>query len=206
MLPLFDKEVVSSAITDLQRKLHGSGLHTKAGHRIQGRFKRELTLGTHGKILLLEHVKITDISGKLIYEEHQKIYPLILASRIESVFGGAADRKQFVLKNQARTQRVTSHKSNLTPTNVGLNELYQRVRDFRELAQTNPSALEPVVLELNRTHTDDWLLRLELLEIFEKQSPNSIWAAQLREHLKNLSESHSEWKDLIARGLALINS
>jgi hypothetical protein len=101
---------------------------------------------------------------------------------------------------------VTSHKSNLTPTNVGLNELYQRVRDFRELAQTNPSALEPVVLELNRTHTDDWLLRLELLEIFEKQSPNSIWAAQLREHLKNLSESHSEWKDLIARGLALINS
>ena len=84
-----------------------------------------------------------------------------------------------------------------------LNELYQYVRDFRELGHTNPTKLEAVITELNSFYPEDWLLRLELFEIFEKYSPASIWAAQLREHLKNLAMSHPESKDLIDRGLNL---
>jgi phenylalanine-4-hydroxylase len=206
VLPLFDKNVVTSTLTDLQRKLHGSGLHTKAGHRVLGRFKKEVALGTHGKILLLEHVKIFNSAGEVVFEEHLKLFPLILASKVVSVFGGAADRKQFILKNNARKKRVNSHQTNLTNVNLSLNEMYQRVRNFRENGQTRPESLENVLHELNHAYPDDWLLRVELLELFEKHNSSSIWAAQLREHLKNLSENHSEWKDLIARGLALTTS
>jgi phenylalanine-4-hydroxylase len=206
LIPLFDKSIVACSETDLIRKLHGSGLHTKSGHRITGRFKRELAIGTHGKILLLEQVKVFDPEGALVYEERFKVYPLIIASKVISVFGGAADRKHFILKNQARIKKVSAHKSNLTPANARLNEIYQRVRDFREQNSISILTLEQIFTDFELTPNEDWLLRLEFLELYEKVNPAHVTIAKLRTQLKNLSDKHAEWKDMIVRGLSLSNS
>jgi phenylalanine-4-hydroxylase len=206
VIALFDKSVVSSHLSDLQRKLHGSGLHTKTGHRILGRFKKELSLGTHGKILLIEQAKIVGAGGVTVFEEKKFVFPLFIASRVISVFGGAADRMQYAAKHQIKSKKVSSHKTNLTKENVGLNELYQRVREFREQAQTDTQRLEPILHDLNTLFVDDWLLRLELLELFEKNKNESIFTKQIREHLHHLSLSHLDFSDMISRGLALISA
>jgi phenylalanine-4-hydroxylase len=202
-IPLFERNVISASLGDLTRKLHGSGLHTKGGHRILGRFKKELALGTHGKILILENAKIVGDSGEILFEEKTRPYPLILATKVTSVFGGAADRARFAARGQ-HSKKVASHKTNLTEETIALNELYQRVRDFREEGQTTTRLLESILHELNKVGPNDWLLRLELLELFKLHNPNSVFTAQLRQKLNELSQSHPQWADMIDRGIELV--
>ena len=193
--PLFEKNVINASPVDIQRKLHGSGLHAKNGLRVQGRFKKEVLAGKLGKILVLEKVKITNVDGKIIYEERVKDYPLLLASKVSSVFGGAADRKNFVMKNQSMSKKkVKSHQSNLTPENLKLSFLYQRVRDYRETNENNLKSLEVLLNDLNQNFPQDWLLRLELLEIFQKQKTDSVLIA----------DQNPNQRDMIVRGMELV--
>lgn len=201
--PLFDNNMVNTSSLDIQRKLHGSGLHTKSGLRVQGHFKKDILAGNLGKIMILENVKITNPENKVIFEERTKIYPLILATKVVSVFGGAADRKNFVLKNKTSAKKVKSHETNLNATNSKLSGLYQRVRDYRENHETDSHALDTVLIELIESFPDDWLLRLELLEILEKQKQNSLITAQIRQALLAIAERNQNQKDMILRGIEL---
>ena len=96
---------------------------------------------------------------------------------------------------------MQSHLTNLTPENSSLNQLYQTVRTFRETAQSNLTTLDSVILELNEKHQSDWLLRVELLEIFEKLSPQSMHATQLKKQLTDLAHQFPHLKDMINRGI-----
>jgi phenylalanine-4-hydroxylase len=204
---LFDRSVSAASSQDLQRKLHTSGLHTKSGHRILGRFKKEAHVDKLGRVFLLEQVKVMDPGGKVVYQESEKHYPLLLGNRVISVSGGAADRREFAMRNTIRTKKVDSHKSNLTQENTVLNDLYREVRQTREQGgwdATTPSLLDRLTRQLDTVAPEDWLLRLELLELYAKVAPHSVVAAQIRNQLKQISESSSETKDLIDRGLELI--
>lgn len=216
-VPLFDSGVSSASSIDLQRKLHTSGLHTKSGHRITGRFKKEVDFEGLGKILVLENVKVVSSSGKLIFEEKQKPYPLMIGHRIPSVFGGAADRKEFALRNRARDRvapkKVESHQTNLTPENTALNEVFDGIRKFRERGGSDLRQLETWFQMLqriaeqqqkNQAPRADWLARLELLEQYRRLAPQSVYTAQLRDSLVELQSSQPVLKDLIQRGMELL--
>ncbi len=204
MIPLFSAGVASADPEDLKRKLHGSGLHTKSGLRIQGHFKKEVLLGKVGRVWLLEQVKILNESGEVLFQESQKLYPLIFATKVVSVFGGAADRKNFLLKNRAPVSKVSSHKSNLTPENTTLNFLYRQVREYRDQRESNIRFLDTTVTQLNQYFPNDWLLRLELLEIYSAQDSSNIITAQLRRQLTELAEKNPTTKEMIDRGVALL--
>ena len=203
LIPFFEKIVLASSSQDLQRKLHGSGLLAKEGLRVLGHFKKEVSLGSRSRVLLLENVKIYDQNDKVIFEEKLKQYPLFLSTKVVSIFGGAADRKEFALRGGLRTQKVKSHKTNLTPENATLNEFYLSVRKFREDQRQDLTVLGPLIQELNNHYSDDWLLRLELLEIHQKYAPDSVVTAQLRKSLKTLRDLRPELKEMIQRGLEL---
>jgi phenylalanine-4-hydroxylase len=204
MIPLFSPGIASADPEDLKRKLHGSGLHTKSGLRIQGHFKKEVLLGKIGRVWLLEQTKILSESGEIIFQESQKLYPLIFATKVVSVFGGAADRKNFLLKNRAPVSKVNSHKSNLTPENTTLNFLYRQVREYRDQRESNIRFLDATVNQLNQYFPNDWLLRLELLELYSTHDPANIITAQLRRQLMELAEKDPSKKDMINRGVALL--
>ena len=204
MIPLFSAGVASADPEDLKRKLHGSGLHTKSGLRIHGHFKKEVLLGKIGRVWLLEQVKILNESGEVLFQESQKLYPLIFATKVISVFGGAADRKNFLLKNRAPVSKVSSHKSNLTPENTTLNFLYRQVREYRDQRESNIRFLDTTVNQLNQYFPNDWLLRLELLEVYSAQDPFNIITAQLRRQLTELAEKNPTTKEMIDRGVALL--
>ena len=154
-------------------------------------------------MLLLEQVKISDDAGKLVFEERQKVFPLMLSSRVTSVFGGAADRTEFSSHQAVRTKKVAAHKTNLTSENAFLNELYKQVRDFRESAQKDLEKLYPLLNELFSRYPKDWLLRVELLEVFNRLNPSNVFTAQLRTSLLDLCIRNPELKDLILRGMDL---
>jgi phenylalanine-4-hydroxylase len=203
-IPLFSEGALKSSPDDLKRKLHGSGLTTRSGMRIQGRFKKELTLGRSSRIWLLENVKIVDTEGRVAFSETRKHYPLFLASSIPSVYGGAADRNSFLLRNRKPVSKVKSHKTNLTPTNSGLCDLYAQVRRFRDSNQRDPHLLDAVLENLRAEAPQDWLLRLELLELYSRLAPEGVAVARLRQELTELKRLSPETNEMIERGIACL--
>jgi phenylalanine-4-hydroxylase len=204
LVPLFNPGVASTPLVEILGKVHGSGLHTKSGLRLQGRFHKTVELGKSGKIHLLEHVRITDEQGRLVYSESSSLYPLVLGSRVTSVFGGAADRKSFSPHQRKSGKKVHAHKSNLTPENTTLNFLYRQVREFRDSGETNLRYLDTVFQQLEGYFPDDWLLRLELLEIYSEREPDNVITAKLYETLEALRSRLPERKEMIERGMELI--
>ena len=101
-------------------------------------------------------------------------------------------------------KKVKSHQSNLTPENLKLSFLYQRVRDYRETNENNLKSLEVLLNDLNQNFPQDWLLRLELLEIFQKQKTDSVLMAHLRQKLILIADQNPNQRDMIVRGMELV--
>ncbi|NDF16279.1 aromatic amino acid hydroxylase, partial [bacterium] len=56
-IPLFPEATLSASPDDLKRKIHGSGLLTRSGHRVLGRFKREISCDRSSRIWVLDQMK-----------------------------------------------------------------------------------------------------------------------------------------------------
>ncbi len=201
-VPLFSEAALKASPDELKRKIHGSGLTTRSGLRVQGRFKKELTLGRSARIWLLESVKIVDSAGKTVFSESRKHYPLFLAASIPSVYGGAADRNSYILRNRKPVSKVKSHQSNRTDANAGLCDLYARVRRFRDSSLRDPRSLDPIHESIQSLAPKDWLLRLELLELYQKLEPEGVALARIRNELAELKSQSAEMKEMIERGIS----
>ncbi len=201
-VPLFSEAALKASPDELKRKIHGSGLTTRSGLRVQGRFKRELPLGRSARIWLLESVKIVDSSGKAVFSESRKHYPLFLAASIPSVYGGAADRNSYILRNRKPVSKVKSHQSNRTDANAELCDLYARVRHFRDSGLRDPRSLDPIHETIQSLAPKDWLLRFELLELYQKLEPEGVALARIRNELAELKSQSTEMKEMIERGIS----
>jgi phenylalanine-4-hydroxylase len=200
-VPLFSEAALKASPDELKRKIHGSGLTTRSGLRVQGRFKKEIALGRSARIWLLESVKIVDQAGKTVFSESRRHYPLLLAAGIPSVYGGAADRNSYLLRNRKPVSKVKSHKSNRTPANSELCELYARVRSFRDSHSRDPRTLDGIHEAVRSLAPKDWLLRLELLELYLKLEPEGVAVAKIRNELGELKSESTEMKEMIERGI-----
>jgi phenylalanine-4-hydroxylase len=96
---------------------------------------------------------------------------------------------------------VKSHKTNRTPENEALNGLYAEVRSFRERLGRNPRSLDPVHSALGELAPDDWLLRLELLELYSALEPEGVTIARLRNELSGIRNRKPEFGEMIERGI-----
>jgi phenylalanine-4-hydroxylase len=205
LIPLFEPATAQISSESITRKLEGPGLEALTGLRVYGRVKSVVSRGDPKRVFLLENARITDPAGRILMTEPRRLYPLVVGTRITSVFGGAADRKAFVLRNRkTEAKRVTSHKSNLTPENAPLNKLYQNVRAFRENKGNDPLFLGAVLDALDASFPEDWLLRLELLELYLPLDPKHPNVAKLRAELHALKAKNPNLEEMIERGLALL--
>ena len=136
--------------------------------RITGRFKKKVKFSTGGRVIILEKVKIVNPEGKVVFEERSKPYPFILGSQVTSVFGGAANRKEFALRHSNLKKKVKSHKTNATKENENINSLYLKIRKLRESEKKNLIVLGALTEEARDHYPKEWLIQLELLELYKK--------------------------------------
>jgi phenylalanine-4-hydroxylase len=203
--PMFDPSIAAVPLEDILKKIHGSGLTTKNGNIIKGHFKKEIRIGTGGRVVVLEKVKITTPDGKVVFEERTRPYPFVLGSKVVSVFGGAADRKEFALRHSNHKKKVKAHKSNATEANQAVNELYTRVRAYREKNENYPFELETLYQEAQYRFSTVWLLQLELLELFIAQQPESVRIAELKVKLNLIAQQNKKVSEQIKMGLDLLS-
>lgn len=135
-------------------------------------------------------------------------FPLPPGAAVVSVFGGAADRDRYSTRTATELTPLGKPKTNLTPANRQLNELYARVRELRA-QKTSKSIIETTLSEIHRElekdHPEDWLLRYELLELCYANGLDVPWRQTVFMQLERASGTHSPKAGMIRRGLELLS-
>jgi phenylalanine-4-hydroxylase len=151
-------------------------------------------------ILSLDDCTVTH-GTEILFKPEWGTFDLACGERVVSVFGGAADRRAYVAKTGGFKQTPMKPKTNLTSENRRLNEIYSEIRKLRESGRRMESDYEKLAAELDRDYGNDWLSRLEIIELVPK---NSDLSEKLRNRLAAIRKLSRDRDEMIGRGLALI--
>jgi len=156
-----------------------------------------------GKVVLIGFDNCTvTYKEKTLFRAEWGTYDMAVGERIVSVFAGAADREKFATGTH-RPSSLNAKRPTYTPEQLKLHRLYQQVRDIREQSQPESNLL-PVLEELP-AYPQDWLIRLEVLEILHERGTMQERQAQLRSSLRQLMEEQPDNAQLIQNGLSLLD-
>jgi len=133
-------------------------------------------------------------------------YDMAVGESIVSVFAGAADRHRFATGTHKPSAHVAKRPT-YTQQQMELHTLYQRVRNLREQCMNGEElvlAVQEIGAQIDRVGPEDWLLRLELLELLQAQKEGKEDQARLLGQLYEIADKHPENGDLIHNGLSLL--
>ena len=190
-----------------------ASLDLTPGHRLHLRFASGIkvdgeltkTLYRNGQLLLLtfRDCTVRDASGQLLFDPAWGVYDMAVGEDIISVFGGTADREVDVASLPVSDRRTDPPQ--YTPQDLAYQQLFRRVREIRE-GNLRSEALSDVIAALNTDHPDDWLCRLEILEILEERAEGVEWRVSIRQQLTRLVQEDPSLTKRIENGLGIIDA
>jgi phenylalanine-4-hydroxylase len=159
-----------------------------------------------GKILLIGLLDCTvSYQGKILFRPEWGQYDMAVGEKITSVFAGAADKEKFSAHTEKKSS-LTTKRRQVAPREAQLQALYGQIRNLRSQQAESDKAKAQilyVIKQLKSEFPDDWLLRLEILELLTDKQ----WLAEERQEilacLQQL-QAIPENKELIRNGLALL--
>ena len=140
-------------------------------------------------------------------------FTLIVASQIVSVYGGACDRERFNYSEQGVSESSPTRQSPFTKEELELFSLYKRTRVLRDACEDKKAAGKEILSELKElTNTfledykKEWLLGLEILEIFEQYHSRrggitEDFIGELKEFMSAEKSFEKELHSYIASGM-----
>jgi phenylalanine-4-hydroxylase len=159
----------------------------------------------NGKTLMIAFTDCTVTNGaEILFKPEWGTFDLACGEKVVSVFGGAADRAAYDETRKNLPQKPRPQKRNVSRENEKLIPLYAKVRELRETGQVEMKTVETVIGLLDRDFPNDWLLRLELIELLESKNLAPGLTASLRANLDRISRTSENLLTLIRRGLDLI--
>ncbi|WP_413292481.1 aromatic amino acid hydroxylase [Bdellovibrio sp. HCB185ZH] len=158
-----------------------------------------------GKTLLLSLTDAkAEFQGRILFDPSWGQYDMALGAKVTSVFGGPADREAYGETEDFVAKRVPA--PHYQPEELKLHTQYGRLRELRE-KNIQGAELEKSLSELLSNHDkdfpQDWLLRLEALELTKARLSNSALLAKLEKDLQGLAGKDETTKNLIHDGIAL---
>jgi len=170
------------------------------GYSISGTLKN--ILRRDGKIVLLtiSEPTISYPSGSQSDIDQSEVFNLAVGSSVSSVFSGSADRTKFNVY-PAPSTKTTIKVQHKQPT-LKLFTLYDQVAQLREIDKADRYELEHIHSELS-AYPNEWLLRLELLELCMNNHVEPL-SHTIRTELLALAELSAELNDLIRSGLEML--
>lgn len=158
-----------------------------------------------GKTLLLTlHKATAEFQGRILFAPEWGTFDMAVGSSVPSVFGGAADREAYGETDDFVAKRVPLPK--YSAQELKLQAQYGSLRELRE-SKVMGATLEEKISALLKIHdqdfTEDWLLRLEAVELLHSRSPHSALQIKIEKDLQVLSNTDEKTRNLIRDGLAL---
>jgi phenylalanine-4-hydroxylase len=159
-------------------------------------------LRKEGKLILVSfHNCKVEYMKEILFNPKWGSYDLAVGEKISSVFAGAADSEQFYADlEDVETKDIA--KNELSE----LEQLYGKVREIREKGGNQlENELLPIIEKLVTGYKQDWLLRVEIMELLTKYRLLPDKQEMLKEQLEEIKKLHEEYPMLIKRGLILAN-
>ncbi|WP_045521732.1 aromatic amino acid hydroxylase [Neobacillus niacini] len=158
---------------------------------------------TKGTLLVISFKDCTvSFADQTLFQPDWGTYDLAIGESITSVFAGAADSEQFYADlEEVETNPLVKRELSL------LEQMYGNVRNFRENTDSDMEAvLSEVIEKLTTQFKDDWLLRIEVMELLVKHNLLPDKQILLKKQLEDIKLLHDEYPVLIERGLMLTNA
>lgn len=196
----FDKDLADFNKDDLLRAHITEGatcsLHFRSGISLNGHLVR--ILRSKGRIVMLtfEECKVISGDGSVLFQPEWGTFDMAVGARVVSVYAGSADKEKFnVYPDKSKVNAIHVEHSE---QEKHLFALYERVRNIREAGNIQPDEIREVENRLDSAFPNDWLLRLELLELSGK--------VELKDKLIDLmAKADAEKNGLIKEGLRLFS-
>lgn len=204
-----------SQMTDSELSAFG----IKVGAKTELRFKngtrvRGEVIGWHrsesGSLQIISFKDCTvERAGQILFDPAWGTYDMAIGSKVESVFGGPADRIAYGDTDDF-VAKVIPRKT-WSPLMQHKHALYQEVRDVRSGVQRGAldpreasNRLDTVLEKLEADFPHDWLLRLEILEL-SRTLPSNNWKPRVELELKNLGDADPEVRLRIEEGVRVFD-
>jgi phenylalanine-4-hydroxylase len=176
-------------------------LNFESGITVTGIIKDILAENGKTQLITFTSCTVEDKHGKLLFDPAWGVYDMAVGEKIASVFCGAADKEAFV--EIAFKSNTGTHHPVYDHNTLELHKLYRQVRDRRQKGG-DFGFLGNVWLRLQKSHHDDWLCALEILEILEHEGIEPGLADEIRTFLEQKVANDPEYKKLISDGFYLI--
>lgn len=157
---------------------------------------RQLTFENERLIMISFMNCIVTLGDRVLFQPEWGIFDMPVGERISSVFAGAADHHSFI-----DPQEHISAQSTLSVERTELDDLYQQIRDIRE-NKSSIESLTKIKSRLDSLAPEDWLLRLEMLELAIHHQ-ELTWIRSLRKDLDILMSKKPSLQFLIRNGIQL---
>ncbi len=155
-----------------------------------------------GKIILISFKNCTVKMGEeILFDPSWGIYDMAIGASVISAYSGLADPNSYGLFFEAPKEKT--HKIAYSRDEKKLHNLYYEVRSMVQNNEVNIEKLQTICNNLISNFTNDWLLLLEIYEIFQKSNHENL-ASMVLEHLNNLAKDKSI-SHLIQDGIKMIN-
>jgi phenylalanine-4-hydroxylase len=180
----------------------------ESGFKVFGVLEKCLVLNESPAIITFSDCTVS-FEDQIYFDPSWGQFDLIVGSKAKSVFGGAADRSAFMMSTQAPTFKPRSQKNNRTSENNELIKLYEKVALLNSQNQSTEQVLlkiTEVLTALDKDFSEDWLLRLQILEMLHEKKIKSELCEQLENKLNQIKKTSEKLEMLIQRGLQLFNT
>lgn len=165
---------------------------------------QERTLRDGKTIIVTLNEAKAEYQGRVLFDPSWGTFDIAIGSSVSSVFGGPADREAFGETDDFIAKRVVVPK--YSEKQIQLHLLYGNVRRMRD-DHLDGALLEekltPLLAELDKSFAEDWLLRLESLELLKVRAPHSNLIKKIETQLHGLQKKDSPTHDMIQDGLTL---
>ncbi len=168
-----------------------------SGITVSGRLTHILRHEHKNLLFSFTQCTVTDRHGERLFEPDWGPYDMAVGARIDSVFGGVADRERYQLYKDM-TPEPTQHPV-MDEATRQLMDLYAQVRAQRESGQPDGKELKAVRERLS-AYPQEWLIRLELAELLPESR------ASMTGELQQIGRSRPETARLIDYGLRALQS
>ncbi|MBP3964096.1 aromatic amino acid hydroxylase [Paenibacillus lignilyticus] len=176
----------------------------ESGVRVSGRIQSILKNDQQVMLLSFEDCSVT-WNSKVLFKKEWGTYDMAVGSRIISAYPGAADPAAYYSATVPLLHETVVEPGPPAPLNE-LETLYQQVAAIREsdsFTDHSLQALTEIHNELIQTYPNDWLLRLEMLELAVASQELQALELPLQQELNDLCKVASI-RNLILNGLAIL--
>lgn len=178
-------------------------LEFTSGVTVKGQLKSRLQKGDRTLVLVLENATVA-WNGKILFDPSWGTFDMALGSTVTSVFGGPADRIAYGETVDFVAKRVPT--PNYSAHELALHQQYASLRHVRE-QKTEGMALEqaltPILNTQDQDFANDWLLRVEALELLKARAPSSKLISRIEQDLTRISGENQAMSSMISDGIRL---